>query len=140
MASKQLHGFTKDKACEKSAWKRLSETRNIELEGKYCSSLDYCTHATFMRFQPDASAVWAARFIPVTGEQRGVASPPLSPPHWHCHKLAAQSICACNDLCKSNPSMCTQKKSPCLLPAVLQRDVGARNDYRSVTPSVRVTC
>lgn len=81
-----------------------------------------------MRLQPDASAVWAAQFIPVTGEQRGIASPPLSPPHWHCHKLAAQSICECNDLCKSNPSMCTQKKSPCLLPAVLQQDVGARSD------------
>lgn len=41
MTSKQLYSFTKDKACERSTWKRLWGTRNIELEGKYFSSSDY---------------------------------------------------------------------------------------------------
>lgn len=80
-----------------------------ELEGKFFSRLDCCSHATFMRLQPNASAVWAAQ---VTGEQYSASSLPLSPPHWHYHKLTVQSICARNDLCKSNPRLCTQKKAP----------------------------
>lgn len=58
MTSKQLYGFTKDKACERSAWKRLWGTRNTELEEKYLSSLDYCRHATRLRLQPNAAAAW----------------------------------------------------------------------------------
>lgn len=129
MTSKQLYGFTKDKACERSAWKRLWGTRNIELEGKYFSSLDYCSHATFMRLQPNASAAWAAQFIPVTGEQYSISSPPWSPPHWHWHKLTVQSICACNDLCKSNPSMCTQKK----VPACFQQLFSVKSGHKITT-------
>lgn len=65
-----------------------------------------------MGLQPNASAARVAQFIPVTGQQYSISSPPLSPSHWHYHKLTVQSICACNDLCKSNLSMCTQKKVP----------------------------
>lgn len=94
-----------------------------ELEGKY-SSLDHCSHATFMRLQPNASAAWAAQFIPVTGEQYSSLSLPLSPSHWHYHRLTVQPICACRDLCKSNPSMYTQKKAPACFQQLLSGKSG----------------
>lgn len=64
VTSKQLYGFTKDKAYERSVWKRLWGSRNAELEGKHLSSLDYCSHATLLRLQPRAAAAWAAQLIP----------------------------------------------------------------------------
>lgn len=82
-----------------------------------------------MQLKPNASAAWAAQFIPVTAEQYSISSPPLSPSHWHCHKLTVQSICACNDLCKSKPSMCTQKK----VPACLQQLFSVKSGHKMTT-------
>ena len=86
--------------------------------------MDYCSHATFMQLQPNASAAWAAQFIPVTGEQYSVSSPPLSLSHWHYHKLTLQSICAC-----TNPSMCTQKK----VPACFQQLFSMKSGHKTTT-------
>lgn len=129
----QANSFTKDKAYERSVWKRRWGTRNTELGGKYLNNLDYWSHAMLLWLWPSTAAAWAAQFIP---EHCSNSAPPLSPSHWHYHRQSVRAMSCANPI----PAWAHRRKS---LPASRSPSVqvGAQNHYKLVTPSpIRMTC